>query len=289
MRGAAGAAQVSDDVAARSSRSRARAQVRADHGARRARARRVSERPDMVLVPGGGWIDARRDGRVGARRSAARSRAAIAERHAARQRRSRRSAPARCCSPPPASPTAAPRRPITSRSTTCAACGAEVVEARVVDDGDMITAGGVASGIDLALQIVERIGGAAIADAVAREIGYERPAGGVHVQNAASSLAKPRPGRRRPSGTPCPTSTRSCASGSRSSASSAIATGCARSSSAHSSRTGLSDQPVAVEQVPKYRPSGQRADRARPACAARFALPPTSANAWRTRSRAAGF
>jgi transcriptional regulator GlxA family with amidase domain len=44
----------------------------------------------------------------------------------------------------------------------------------VVDDGDVITAGGVTSGIDLALRVVERHAGRAIADAVAREIEYER-------------------------------------------------------------------------------------------------------------------
>jgi transcriptional regulator GlxA family with amidase domain len=54
------------------------------------------------------------------------------------------------------------------------ASGAVVVDARVVDDGDIITAGGVTSGIDLALLIVERQAGREIADRVAREIEYER-------------------------------------------------------------------------------------------------------------------
>lgn len=52
--------------------------------------------------------------------------------------------------------------------------GAEVIDARVVDDGDLLTAGGVTSGIDLALWIVERTAGAHLADAVAREMEYER-------------------------------------------------------------------------------------------------------------------
>ena len=52
--------------------------------------------------------------------------------------------------------------------------GAEVVEARVVDDGDVLTAGGVTSGIDLALWIVERFAGEDIANAVAAEIEHER-------------------------------------------------------------------------------------------------------------------
>jgi len=40
-----------------------------------------------------------------------------------------------------------------------AASGAEVVLSRVVDDGDLITAGGVTSGLDLALHLVARFAG----------------------------------------------------------------------------------------------------------------------------------
>lgn len=54
------------------------------------------------------------------------------------------------------------------------ASGAEVVEARFVDDGDIVTAGGVTSGLDLALHLVERFADAAIAERVAAEIEYER-------------------------------------------------------------------------------------------------------------------
>ncbi|WP_424015089.1 DJ-1/PfpI family protein [Halorubrum xinjiangense] len=52
--------------------------------------------------------------------------------------------------------------------------GAEVVDARVVDDGDLLSAGGVTSGIDLALYIVEHEFGEAVADRVATVIEYER-------------------------------------------------------------------------------------------------------------------
>src|SRR5918998_997253 len=48
------------------------------------------------------------------------------------------------------------------------AAGAEVVEARVVDDGDLVTAGGVTSGIDLALWLVEREFGADLAHRIER-------------------------------------------------------------------------------------------------------------------------
>ncbi|WP_096395981.1 DJ-1/PfpI family protein [Halorubrum trapanicum] len=52
--------------------------------------------------------------------------------------------------------------------------GAEVVDARVVDDGDLLSAGGVTSGIDLALYVVEREFGEAVAERVATVIEYER-------------------------------------------------------------------------------------------------------------------
>jgi transcriptional regulator GlxA family with amidase domain len=52
---------------------------------------------------------------------------------------------------------------------------ARVVDgARVVDDGDVMSAAGVTSGIDLALHIVEQEAGVEIADRVADEIEYER-------------------------------------------------------------------------------------------------------------------
>jgi transcriptional regulator GlxA family with amidase domain len=52
--------------------------------------------------------------------------------------------------------------------------GAEVVEERVVDDGDLVTSGGVTSGLDMALWLVERRWGKPLADAIARGISYER-------------------------------------------------------------------------------------------------------------------
>jgi transcriptional regulator GlxA family with amidase domain len=56
--------------------------------------------------------------------------------------------------------------------------GAEVVDARVVDDGDIITSGGVTSGIDMALHLVERLFGGEIAGHVEKEIEHRRtPAG----------------------------------------------------------------------------------------------------------------
>ncbi|WP_276273767.1 DJ-1/PfpI family protein [Haloarcula litorea] len=60
------------------------------------------------------------------------------------------------------------------------ATAAEVVEARVVDDGDVLTAGGVTSGLDLAVHLVAREWGEEVADRVTAEMEYE-PRGRVHV------------------------------------------------------------------------------------------------------------
>lgn len=56
----------------------------------------------------------------------------------------------------------------------------ETVDARVVDDGDVLTAGGVTSGIDLALHLLEREFGATVANEVATTLEYQ-PTGDVVV------------------------------------------------------------------------------------------------------------
>ena len=56
---------------------------------------------------------------------------------------------------------------------------AEIVDARVVDDGDVLTAGGVTSGLDLALHLVRRLCDEEVAEAVATNIEYE-PRDGVY-------------------------------------------------------------------------------------------------------------
>ncbi|SDJ45023.1 DJ-1/PfpI family protein [Halovenus aranensis] len=53
------------------------------------------------------------------------------------------------------------------------ASGAEIVAQRVVDDGDIVTAGGITSGIDLALHLVGREFGTEIAKRVAETMEYE--------------------------------------------------------------------------------------------------------------------
>ena len=51
-----------------------------------------------------------------------------------------------------------------------------MLEARVVDDGEILTAGAPACGLDLALVLLERLDGPGLAEAAARELQYERPA-----------------------------------------------------------------------------------------------------------------
>ncbi|MFC6874745.1 DJ-1/PfpI family protein [Halobellus marinus] len=52
--------------------------------------------------------------------------------------------------------------------------GVEVIEKRVVDAGDVVTAGGITSGIDLALYLVGREFGTEVADEVAEILEYDR-------------------------------------------------------------------------------------------------------------------
>ena len=54
------------------------------------------------------------------------------------------------------------------------ATGAIPIRARVVDDGDLISAGGVTSGLDLGLYLLERFFGPRIAHAVEELFEYER-------------------------------------------------------------------------------------------------------------------
>ena len=55
-----------------------------------------------------------------------------------------------------------------------ASTGATVIRDRVVDDGDLVTSGGVTSGIDLALWIVEREFGRDAANRISQRMEYPR-------------------------------------------------------------------------------------------------------------------
>jgi len=141
--------------------------VRAQHA--------LSERPDVLIVPGGGWLDRAPEG---ARAQAERGDVpgAIAACQAAG------STVASVCTGAlllAHSGILAGRRATTNPQALGdlrAHGGIEVVEARVVDDGDVLTAGAPACGIDLALRLLERFGGPGVAEAAARELQYERPA-----------------------------------------------------------------------------------------------------------------
>ena len=149
------------------------ATITGNHGARLIVDRGPSDACDMVLVPGGGW-NTRSD--IGAWGEAQRGvlPARIAALHAAGK------TVASVCTGGMLLVAAGlvQGRPATTHHSALEdlrASGANVIDARVVDDGDVITAGGVTSGIDLALLIVERHAGRDIADRVAREIEYTSP------------------------------------------------------------------------------------------------------------------
>jgi cyclohexyl-isocyanide hydratase len=50
--------------------------------------------------------------------------------------------------------------------------GATAVEERVVEDGDVITAGGVTAAIDLGLYLVDRLAGAEVRDRIRAQMEY---------------------------------------------------------------------------------------------------------------------
>jgi transcriptional regulator GlxA family with amidase domain len=170
-----GLAQLREDVTARLVTLEGAREVRADHGAVISAHGALSERPDVLAVPGGGWFDR---GPEGAWAQAQRGEipAAISARHAAG------TTVASVCTGALLLARAGildGRRATTNPGALDDLRGygtIDVVEARVVDDGDILTAGAPVCGIDLALHLLERLGGPELAEAGAREIGYERPA-----------------------------------------------------------------------------------------------------------------
>jgi transcriptional regulator GlxA family with amidase domain len=148
------------------------ATIAASHGTRVAVERGPSGTADMVVVPGGGW-NTRSDAGAWAEVQRGTLPARLAEIHA------EGTIVASVCTGAMllAAAGITSGRPATTHHNAIGDLrdsGARIVDARVVDDGDVITAGGVTSGIDLALRVVERHAGRAVADAVAREIEYER-------------------------------------------------------------------------------------------------------------------
>jgi len=132
----------------------------------------LSEAPDALLVPGGGWND---PGEPGVRREYDRGVVpdAIADRFESG------SLVASVCTGSLllAGAGILEGRPAATHHTAhedLREMGVDVREDRFVDDGHVLTASGITSGFDLALHLVERECGADIADSVARELEYER-------------------------------------------------------------------------------------------------------------------
>jgi transcriptional regulator GlxA family with amidase domain len=170
-----GLAKVRDDVTARLVTLEGAREVNADNGATVTAHGALSERPHVLIVPGGGWLDRSPQG-AWAQAERGEIPAAIATRHAGG------TTVASVCTGAllvarsgildGRRATTNPRALDDLRSHGTI----EVLEARVVDDGDILTAGAPVCGIDLALRLLERFEGAELADAAAAEIGYERPA-----------------------------------------------------------------------------------------------------------------
>jgi transcriptional regulator GlxA family with amidase domain len=148
------------------------AQVRASHGALITPHRALSEQVDLLVVPGGGWNDRSRSGAWSEV-----ERGVLPD--AIRARHDGGAVVASVCTGAmllAAAGLLAGRPAITHHSAIddLKAAGAEVTRARVVDDGDVLTAGGVTSGLDLVLHLVERFFGAPLALIAERELEYER-------------------------------------------------------------------------------------------------------------------
>jgi transcriptional regulator GlxA family with amidase domain len=152
--------------------------VTGTHGLQLVPSGRLRHDHDLIVVPGGAW-----DGReaVGAWGEAERGHLprAIAEAHG------RGSLVASVCSGAmllAAVGLTAGRPAVTHDGAMddLARSGAIIVQARVVDDGDIVTSGGVTAGIDMALWLVERCVNGELADRIARVMEHRRDAEIVH-------------------------------------------------------------------------------------------------------------
>ena len=147
-------------------------EVTAAHGLRLKSDSRLGERPDVLLVPGGGWNNHAPKG-AWAEFQRGELPATIARLH-----QNGATVAAVCTGGMlvAAGGLTKGRPAVTHRLALkeLRDAGAEVVEARVVDDGDLVTAGGVTSGLDLALWLLERHFGAQVASAVENRLEHER-------------------------------------------------------------------------------------------------------------------
>jgi len=133
----------------------------------------IASPPDVLVVPGGGWAARSAQGVLAETKRGAVP-AAIAGLH-----RGGRTLIASVCTGAMLLASAGilrGRNAVTHHVAIAdlAAAGAQIVHARVVDDGEIVTAGGVTSGLDLALWLLERLFGAQVASAVEERLEYER-------------------------------------------------------------------------------------------------------------------
>ncbi len=142
------------------------------HGLRVKPDNRLGEQPDVLIIPGGGWNNRAPQG-AWAELQRGDLPAAIARLH-----RAGVTVAAVCAgSMLVAAAGLTKDRPAVTHHLALEDlrdAGAEVVEARVVDDGDLVTSGGVTSGLDLALWLLERYFGAEVASAVEGRMEHER-------------------------------------------------------------------------------------------------------------------
>lgn len=155
--------------------------VEASHGLRVECDTRLGDlSPDLLVVPGGGWND-----RSEAGAWAEAERGAIPE--AVASHHGDGVAVAAVCTGGMLLARAGllDGRPATTHASALddlRESAAEVVDARVVDDGDVLTAGGVTSGLDLAFHLLEREFGSELARTVSHEMEYD-PRGEVHLSS----------------------------------------------------------------------------------------------------------
>ena len=158
--------------------------VTTHHGLKLTVADELGESPELVIVPGGGW----RDGTVSGVRAETEGPLPrrLAELH------ERGTVVASVCTGAMLLAAAGllDGRPATTHRVALddlAAAGADVRrDARVVDDGDILTAAGVTAGIDLALRLLERYLGERAARVAASRLEYTRPA-----EPASAALTEP--------------------------------------------------------------------------------------------------
>jgi transcriptional regulator GlxA family with amidase domain len=148
--------------------------VTASHGLELTPHGTLSEAPGLLVVPGGGWVARNEDAGTYAEYRRAVIPAAIAARHA------RGTVVASVCTGAMLLAAAGilDGRPAVTHHAALddlRGLGIDVrADARWVDAGDVLTAGGVTSGIDLALHLLERFQSAEVAGAAARLLEHPR-------------------------------------------------------------------------------------------------------------------